>query len=153
MRAAWWRRTRYDEVGRNTGMPANTGDPSGTLLCYTRLRHSHKRQRALVSVANHRHRRLPYKRSCAYDVSGRPTSQAQQFYVSGAWSSSYVTSRAYNLPGGVTSITYPSGHTVNYNYDQAGSTRRQRLIKSRLTGNLGDGTLRPYSAGIRGMPR
>ena len=74
----------------------------------------------------------------SYDALGRPLVQRQQFLVSGVWSSSYQTSRTYNLGGGVTSQTYPSGHTVSYAYDGAGRT-------SSFTGNLGDGVSRSYA--------
>ena len=52
------------------------------------------------------------------------TTHLADHWYSGSYSSStargvrtYQTSRAYNLAGGVTSQTYPSGHTVTYNYD------------------------------------
>src|SRR5260370_32349625 len=78
----------------------------------------------------------------SYDVLGRPTKARQQFYISGAWSQSYTTQRAYNLAGGVTSQAYPStNHNVSNSFDAAG-----RL--SSVTGTLRDGTTRTYSTGI-----
>jgi RHS repeat-associated protein len=73
----------------------------------------------------------------AYDVLGRPTLKIQQ---NGAVN--YQMSAAYNLSGAVTTLTYPSGHTINNTYDQVG-----RLAT--FSGNLGDGgTPRTYATGI-----
>jgi RHS repeat-associated protein len=68
-------------------------------------------------------------------------SQLQEFKTNGVWSSTYTTQRSYNLAGGVTTQTYPSGRTVAYSYDTAGRA-------SGFTGNLGDGTQRSYSTEI-----
>ena len=57
----------------------------------------------------------------SYDALGRPLVQRQRYETGGVWSSSYQTTRTYNLAGGVTSQVYPSGHTVNYTYDAAGA--------------------------------
>ena len=81
-----------------------------------------------------------------YDALGRPTSRWQGFALSNAqnvvtgWQP-YNLSQTYNLAGGVTSTTYPSGKTVNYSYDSVG-----RL--STFNGNLGDGVLRSYASGM-----
>jgi RHS repeat-associated protein len=79
----------------------------------------------------------------AYDAMGRPTSGQTEFYLAGwGWRPAYTTSRAYDLMGHVTTQTYPSGHTVNYNqFDTAGRLKN-------MTGNLGDGVTRTYAAGI-----
>jgi RHS repeat-associated protein len=66
----------------------------------------------------------------AYDAMGRPLSQSQQFFYLGAWGTSYTTQQTYNLAGAAKTLTYPSGHAVNYSHDQAG-----RL--SGFSGNLG----------------
>jgi len=68
----------------------------------------------------------------AYDAMGRTLSQSQQFYHLGAWGSSYTMQHAYNLVGGVTLQTYPSGHTTTTNYDAAGRVNT-------FSGNLGAG--------------
>lgn len=81
----------------------------------------------------------------SYDNLGRPLVQRQLFKASGAWGPTYQTSRAYNLAGGITSQTYPSGHTVAYSYDAGGRTNS-------FTGNLGDGTQRNYSTEISYSP-
>ncbi|HKG97104.1 MAG TPA: hypothetical protein VKA97_04795, partial [Pyrinomonadaceae bacterium] len=77
----------------------------------------------------------------SYDALGRPLVQRQLFKLNGTWSTTYQTSRSYNLAGGVLSQTYPSGHTVAYTYDAAGRT-------STFTGYLGDNVLRTYATGI-----
>jgi RHS repeat-associated protein len=77
----------------------------------------------------------------SYDALGRPLVMRQLSKLNGTWSTTYQTSRTYNLAGGVINQTYPSGHTVTYNYDSAGRT-------GSLGGNLGDGTSRTYTTGI-----
>ncbi|MGH9931365.1 MAG: RHS repeat-associated core domain-containing protein, partial [Pyrinomonadaceae bacterium] len=84
----------------------------------------------------------------SFDALGRPLSESQQFYASGAFGQAYTTQRGYNLAGGVTSQTYPSGHTVTYNYDQAGRLGDKDTQNLAFTGNLGDGVTRTYSSGI-----
>ena len=53
----------------------------------------------------------------------------------------YNLSRTYNLAGGVTSETYPSGRTVSYSYDTAGRLQN-------FNGTLGDGVARGSATGI-----
>jgi RHS repeat-associated protein len=83
----------------------------------------------------------------SFDALGRPLIQRQQFYADGAWSAAFQTSAVYDPAGHVKSMTYPSDHLVNYNFDSAGrlSDNAQGLA---FTGNLGDGTNRTYSTGI-----
>ncbi|HVH70638.1 MAG TPA: RHS repeat-associated core domain-containing protein, partial [Candidatus Dormibacteraeota bacterium] len=57
----------------------------------------------------------------------------------------YSMSYSYDLAGHVNTITYPSGHTVNYTFDAAGRTQT-------FTGNLGDGAQRNYATGISYSP-
>jgi RHS repeat-associated protein len=76
----------------------------------------------------------------AYDVLGRQTLKIQQ-----TGTINYQMSAAYTLSGAPTTLTYPSGHTVNSAYDQVG-----RLTA--LSGNLGDGNTRTYSSGILYAP-
>jgi RHS repeat-associated protein len=81
-----------------------------------------------------------------YDALGRVTQLYQLFGDGqGGWSAGYEIDRTYNLAGGVTSQSYPSGHSVTYNYDAAGRA-------TSLTGNLGDGVQRTYSTGISYVP-
>ena len=77
----------------------------------------------------------------SYDALGRPLVQRQRYETAGVWSSSYQTTRAYNLAGGVISQGYPSGHTVTYTYDAAGRA-------DSFSGDLGDGTTRTYATAI-----
>ncbi|HEX3253496.1 MAG TPA: DUF2341 domain-containing protein, partial [Pyrinomonadaceae bacterium] len=76
----------------------------------------------------------------AYDPLGRATLKFQQ-----TGSINYQMAAGYNLSGALTSLTYPSNHTVTNSYDQAG-----RLTGFR--GNLGDNTTRTYASGILYSP-
>ena len=69
-----------------------------------------------------------------YDALGRISLKIQQ--TGGV---NYQTSAAYNLAGDITGLTYPSGHTSTYSYDNAGRT-------TNFSGNLGDGTTRTYAS-------
>ena len=53
----------------------------------------------------------------------------------------YQTITELNRAGQVTSLSYPSGHAVSYEYDAAGRT-------TNVNGNLGDSANRSYSTGI-----
>jgi len=129
----------YDALNRNTSV-IYTNDPSGTLPI-TRVYDSatngigrlHKTQTTGAAGS--------LTTTDSYDAMGRPLTQRQQFYGGGDWGQSYTTQRSYNLAGGVTLQTYPSGHTTNYAYDTAG-----RLNSN--TGNIGDGVSRTYAAAI-----
>ncbi|HET8781231.1 MAG TPA: hypothetical protein VFM63_02345, partial [Pyrinomonadaceae bacterium] len=84
----------------------------------------------------------------SYDSLGRIT----QFYNlfgdgQGGWSAGYEINRTYNRAGGVTSQTYPSGHSVTYNYDAAGRLADKDASNLAFTGNLGDGVQRTYASG------
>ncbi|HEX6045429.1 MAG TPA: RHS repeat-associated core domain-containing protein, partial [Pyrinomonadaceae bacterium] len=83
----------------------------------------------------------------SYDALGRPLVQRQLFKLNGAWSATYQTSRAYNAAGGVISQTYPSGHSVTYNYDNAGRLADKNASDLAFRGNLGDGVQRTYASG------
>lgn len=78
-----------------------------------------------------------------YDVLGRPVLQIQQ--TGGV---NYQSSAAYNVSGRLSSETYPSGHTLNFNYDQAGRLGDKDAQNPAMAGNLGDGATRAYSSGI-----
>ncbi len=84
----------------------------------------------------------------SYDAMGRPLVQQQWFKLNNVWSAGYQTSRAYNRAGGVVSQTYPSGHSVTYNYDVAGRLADKDPSNLAFTGNLGDGVQRNYATGI-----
>jgi RHS repeat-associated protein len=72
-----------------------------------------------------------------YDALGRPLSQTQQFGSSGV---PFAVGVEYGLTA-PRKLTYPSGRSVSYDYDDAG-----RLAS--FTGNLGGGAPRSYSSGI-----
>ncbi len=84
----------------------------------------------------------------SYDALGRPLVQRQLFKSGGVWSTTYRVERTYNRGGGVTSLKYPSQHSVTYNYDQAGRVADKDGSNLAFKGNLGDGTERTYAAGI-----
>jgi RHS repeat-associated protein len=83
-----------------------------------------------------------------FDALGRPTSESQQFYAAGAFGQAYTILRDYNLAGSVTTETYPSGHIVNYNYDQAGRLADKDTQNLAFTGTLGDGVQKTYASEI-----
>jgi RHS repeat-associated protein len=76
----------------------------------------------------------------SYDALGRPRVQRQLFTFNGAWAPAYTIEREYNLAGDPIALTYPSGRTVNYTYDDAGRV-------SSFTGNLG-GASKTYASNI-----
>lgn len=85
-----------------------------------------------------------------YDAVGRPLVMRQKFETSGVWSLDYRVARTYDLAGNVRTQTYPSGHTVTYNYDAAGRVGDSgtQFAQLAFTGNLGDGVARAYASGV-----
>jgi YD repeat-containing protein len=79
---------------------------------------------------------------------GYPQRQEQQFYIGSAWSAPYTVDRTYDFAGHVVTQIYPSGHTVSYNYDQAGRLADRDSQSLAFTGNLGDGVYRTYSSAL-----
>ncbi len=71
-----------------------------------------------------------------YDAMGRVKGGSQQL-----GQQVYMMSYEYNLAGHVTKLTYPSGRTVNYTYDNAGRT-------TLFAGKLGDNEQRTYASSI-----
>jgi RHS repeat-associated protein len=85
----------------------------------------------------------------AYDAMGRATDSQQKFWVSGAWGQAYSVHQGYNFAGGVTTETYPSNHTVNYNYDAAGRVGDNGVTgQPAFSGTLGDAVQRTYSSQV-----
>jgi RHS repeat-associated protein len=85
----------------------------------------------------------------AYDAMGRATDSQQKFWVSGAWGQAYSVHQGYNFAGGVTTETYPSGHTVSYNYDAAGRVGDNSVTGlPAFSGNLGDAVQRTYASQV-----
>ncbi len=83
----------------------------------------------------------------SYDALGRPLVQRQLFKLNNTWSDTYQTSRTYNAAGNVATLTYPSLHSVTYNYDDAGRLADKDATNLAFTGNLGDGVQRTYASG------
>ena len=81
-----------------------------------------------------------------YDALGRVKTASQTIY--GSTNQTYGVSYGYNLAGNVTSLTYPSGHAVTYNYDNSGRLGDKDGSNLAFIGNLGDGSSRTYSRGI-----
>lgn len=79
--------------------------------------------------------------SSAGDYFGRDAIGRESLKIQQLGGINYQMSLSYNSVGDVETLVYPSGHTVNYTYDDVG-----RLTN--LAGNLGDGTGRTYSSGI-----
>lgn len=86
-----------------------------------------------------------------YDAVGRTLERHQNFLNGGVWSGNYSVQVEYNLAGGVTKETYPSGHTVKYNYDAAGrlGDNPSQPAPQAVTGDLGDGVLRTYADQVK----
>jgi RHS repeat-associated protein len=87
----------------------------------------------------------------SYDAMGRPRAKRQQFYSSDlieSMTQEYTAQRTYDLAGHVKTQTYPSGHTVSYNYDAAGRLGDLDSTHLAFTGNLGDGVARTYAQGV-----
>jgi YD repeat-containing protein len=82
----------------------------------------------------------------AYDVMGRALTHRQVFYSGGQWYH-YPVNRVYDLAGNVKQQTYPSDHTVSYNYDAAGRLADNGGYPA-FSGNLGDGSQRTYAGGL-----
>jgi RHS repeat-associated protein len=129
----------YDALNRNTSITYSDGTPTVTRVYdgatygvgrlyyqWTSASDASKNSLSVIDV---------------YDAAGRAKNWRQHFWVSGNWSTAFTLSGGYDLAGHMTSLTYPSGRTVTYGYDNAGRTNDFR-------GYIGDGSLRVYSTGI-----
>ncbi|MGH9930407.1 MAG: hypothetical protein ACREA9_14445 [Pyrinomonadaceae bacterium] len=144
----------YDALNRNTSV-SYTNDPANTPAInryYDGWRNGN-----FTNIANVKGRLWQTETSGtngarttvnSYDALGRPLSESQQFYASGAFGPAFTVQRTYDLAGHVASQIYPSGHAVNYNYDGAGRLGDKDAQNLAFTGNLGDGVTRTYSRGI-----
>ncbi|HEX8148023.1 MAG TPA: LamG-like jellyroll fold domain-containing protein [Pyrinomonadaceae bacterium] len=138
----------YDALNRNTTVTYALGGPTATTPGVAR----HYDNPAATANGLGR----PWKSEAvgvalttvgAYDVAGRPTARTQQFRVGNAWGQAYTTALSYNRAGGVTALTYPSGHRVEYQYDamgRLGDSGSQPAFK----GTLGDGAERTYASQV-----
>lgn len=87
-----------------------------------------------------------------YDAVGRPVRYHQLYWTGNPyWGQPFNVSVAYDKAGNVTSQTYPSGHTVKYNYDASGRVgdNPAQQTPQAFTGNLGDGVGRAYADKVR----
>src|SRR5262245_33930658 len=82
-------------------------------------------QEGSVNVTNVTHMAID-----SYDALGRPPAKRQHFWQGGGWGLGYYIQQTYDLAGNVKTLTYPSGRTIKYSYDQAGPL-------SAFSGNLG----------------
>ncbi|MCA1614559.1 MAG: DUF4214 domain-containing protein, partial [Acidobacteria bacterium] len=82
-----------------------------------------------------------------YDAVGRPTRHRQVYWAGAAWGQYFDVTRTYDRAGNVLTQTYPSGHTVAYNYDAAGRLG-DNGPQLAFAGNLGDGVARTYASGL-----
>jgi hypothetical protein len=68
----------------------------------------------------------------------------QTYWVNNSWGQPYSVRRTYDKASNTLKQTYPSGHTVKYNYDSAGRLGDYNGQPG-FSGNLGDGVLRTYA--------
>jgi RHS repeat-associated protein len=87
-----------------------------------------------------------------YDAFGQPTQYRQRFWIGGAWGDHFWTYASYDKAGHITTLTYPSGHSVSYNYDLAGRLADKDAQHLAFTGTLGDGVQRTYATGTSYTP-
>ncbi|HEX5702842.1 MAG TPA: RHS repeat-associated core domain-containing protein [Pyrinomonadaceae bacterium] len=79
-----------------------------------------------------------------YDARGRALGATQTIGAQ-----SYLIGYTYDLAGHVKTMTYPSGHSVTYNYDGAGRLADKDAQNLAFTGNLGQGGApRTYASGL-----
>lgn len=133
----------YDPLNRSTGI-SFSNDPSGTLPVTRSFDLATKGKGKLYQTKT-TGAGGTLTTFDAYDNAGNVSTLKWQFDVAGNWSQAYTLNYAYNLTNGTTSITYPSGRSVSYHYDDA-------LRTDSVTGNIGDGTTRNYATAITYTP-
>jgi RHS repeat-associated protein len=106
--------TSYDNINRVTSKSYSDGTPTVTLGYdangFTRLKTSMTDGLGNVTYA--------------YDNMDRPTQESRT--LSGV-SGTFTTGYGYNIKGDLTSMTYPSGRVVNFNYATGGGCCNSRL--------------------------
>src|SRR5215217_2882077 len=120
----------YDALNRPTTRSYSDGTPTVT-YSYDAIGIANSKGRLTSvssSIANYNY--------SGFDGMGRINGSSQ---IMG--SQIYTASYTYDLAGHLKTITYPSGRTVTYAYDNAGRTNS-------VIGALGDGTNRNYTTGI-----
>jgi RHS repeat-associated protein len=133
----------YDNMNHLTGktysVPASVAPTSSVTYCYggtgaapgcpTSVPYSQERLTAVISQAS-------TTNYTAYDANGQVSSSSQTLPGSSPYNFSY----AYNRLGGMSSVTYPSGRTVTYSFDNAGRVNA-------LSGVYQQNTT-PYTSGV-----
>ena len=79
---------------------------------------------------------------------GWPLSLRQVFGNNPSGNASFYMQRTYDRGGHVLTQTYPSGHTVTYNFDVAGRLNDKDGSNLAFSGNLGDGVPRTYLSAL-----
>jgi RHS repeat-associated protein len=132
----------YDSLNRVTSRSYSDGTPTVTYT-YDSSSISNGKGR-LASVSSN----VSSYSYAGYDATGKVSGGSQTIY--GSTNRTYAIGYGYDLAGHVISMSYPSGHTVSYNYDNAGRLADADSTRLAFTGNLGDGSTTPrtYSRGI-----
>jgi RHS repeat-associated protein len=131
----------YDRLNRATSRSYSDGTPTVTYSYDTVTNYGKGRLASVSSSVS------SYSYS-AYDALGRALGGTETIS-----SHDYsITNVAYDRAGHVTSMTYPSGNAVTFNYDTAGRLGDKDSSHLAFTGNLGDGTTRTYTKGITYAP-
>lgn len=140
----------YDALNRNTLIAYSDGTPGVKRTYDKSLSNGLGRLRADYTWDGN-NTYYTHSKVDNYDAAGRPLDRHQFFCPGGAWGPDFATTLTYDLAGAVTSVSYPSGHAVSYNYDAAG--RLGDVVKANATlpamsGNLG-GEQRAYASEVR----
>jgi RHS repeat-associated protein len=130
----------YDQLNRITGRTYTDGTPAVAYSYDPNIANGKGRLSSVSSSVS------TYTYS-SYDAMGRVLSGSQTL-SSQTGSQTYTMSYGYNISGQLTSIKYPSGHGVNYNYDNAGRLADKDSTHPAFSGNLGDNIPRTYASAI-----
>jgi RHS repeat-associated protein len=122
----------YDALNRNTGIDYVNGSQISTVNRFYDGPVNGK-GRFFFQWTQEGSRGISRESIESYDPLGRPLVRWQHFGRGGSgedWGATFLIQQTYDLAGNVKTMSYPSGRTVNYSYDQSG-----RL--SSFNGNLG----------------
>jgi RHS repeat-associated protein len=128
----------YDNLNRVTSLNYSDGTPTVTNVYDSGTISNGKGRLAAVSSSV-----SAYSYS-GYDAMGRALGATQMIGAQ-----SYLIGYTYDLAGHVETMTYPSGHSVTYNYNRAGRLADKDAQNLAFTGNLGEGgSPRTYASGL-----
>jgi RHS repeat-associated protein len=130
----------YDALDRATNRSYSDGTPAVTYAYDTGIANAKGK---LISVSSS----VSAFSYTGYDAMGRANGGTQTI-----GSQNYVLAYTYDLSGHVKTMTYPSGHTVTYNFDRAGRLGDKDSQNLAFTGTLGDGVARTYSSEVNYSP-